>query len=221
MDEVILPAIRPAALDLVARHRADGTLCAIVTATNEFVTAPIARRFGIEHLIATRLEERDGRYTGRPYGTPTYRDGKVVRTGEWLIALGHDWQQLRALLVLQRLGQRHPAAVARLRPGRHQPGRAPDGPRATSTAGPCCDCSHDREAHRPPVPQTLQPAGRSLSFRAHRPPRPANPPATRPPSRGYASRTYRPRRSAPARPCRRTASRPSSSAAACATCCSA
>lgn len=91
MDEVILPAIRPAALDLVARHRSDGTLCAIVTATNEFVTAPIARRFGIEHLIATRIEERDGRYTGRPYGTPTYREGKVVRTGEWLIALGHDW----------------------------------------------------------------------------------------------------------------------------------
>jgi HAD superfamily hydrolase (TIGR01490 family) len=91
MDEVILPAIRPAALDLVAGHRADGTLCAIVTATNEFVTAPIARRFGIEHLIATRIEELDGRYTGRPYGTPTYREGKVVRTGEWLVALGHDW----------------------------------------------------------------------------------------------------------------------------------
>ena len=91
MDEVILPAIRPAALELVARHRNEGALCAIVTATNEFVTAPIARRFGVEHLIATQVEERDGRYTGRPRGTPTYREGKVVRTDAWLAALGHDW----------------------------------------------------------------------------------------------------------------------------------
>ncbi len=91
MDEVILPAIRPAARALVDRHRARGDLCAIVTATNEFVTAPIARAFGVGHLIATGVERRDGRYTGRPHGIPSFRDGKVRRTGDWLAALGRAW----------------------------------------------------------------------------------------------------------------------------------
>lgn len=91
MAEVIVPAIRPAARDLVARHADAGALCAIVTATNAFVTAPIAHAFGIEHLIATELECVDGRFTGRARGTPNYREGKVVRTTEWLQSLGHDW----------------------------------------------------------------------------------------------------------------------------------
>lgn len=91
MDEVITPAIRPTARELVARHASQGDLCAIITATNDFVTAPIARALGIEHLIATRVECRDGRYTGRWVGTPTYREGKVARTDEWLRSLGHDW----------------------------------------------------------------------------------------------------------------------------------
>lgn len=91
MDEVIRPAIRPTALELVARHLDAGDLCAIVTATNEFVTGPIAKAFGVEHLIATTLECVDGRFTGRARGTPTYREGKVARTGDWLRALGHDW----------------------------------------------------------------------------------------------------------------------------------
>lgn len=88
MREVIAPAIRPAARALVERHRERGDLCAIITATNEFVTAPIARAFGIEHLIATGVERVDGRYTGRPAGTPSYREGKIVRTDEWLASLG-------------------------------------------------------------------------------------------------------------------------------------
>ncbi|MBN9461058.1 MAG: HAD family hydrolase [Burkholderiales bacterium] len=92
MQEVIEPAIRPAACALVESHRGRGDLCAIVTATNEFVTAPIARAFGIEHLIATGIETLDDRYTGRPRGTPSFREGKVRRTGEWLTGLGHDWR---------------------------------------------------------------------------------------------------------------------------------
>ena len=92
MDEVIGPAILPAARALVGRHLERGDLCAIVTATNEFVTGPIARAFGIEHLIATGVERVDGRYTGRPQGTPTYREGKIVRTEQWLHSLGHRWE---------------------------------------------------------------------------------------------------------------------------------
>lgn len=91
MDEVIRPALRPAALELVQTHRERGDLCAIVTATNEFVTAPIAREFGIEHLIATGVERIDGRFTGRPKGTPNYREGKVARTEEWLRSLDQRW----------------------------------------------------------------------------------------------------------------------------------
>ena len=92
MDEVVRPAIRERALALVDAHRARGDLCAIVTATNEFVTAPIARAFGVEHLIATGLETGSDGYTGRPSGTPSFREGKVRRTGEWLASLGRDWQ---------------------------------------------------------------------------------------------------------------------------------
>ena len=60
----------------------------MITATNAFVTAPIAKSFGIEHLIATDLEERDGRFTGKPRGTPSFREGKVTRLNEWLSARG-------------------------------------------------------------------------------------------------------------------------------------
>jgi len=83
----ILPAITPAARSLVARHRDAGDLCAIVTATNSFVTAPIAREFGVEHLLATEPEIVEGRYTGRASGTPCFREGKVARLREWLAAL--------------------------------------------------------------------------------------------------------------------------------------
>ncbi len=91
MDEVIRPVLRPQARALVARHADQGEVCAIVTATNEFVTGPIARALGVEHLIATRVECQDGRYTGRSVGTPTYREGKIARTEEWLHTMGHDW----------------------------------------------------------------------------------------------------------------------------------
>ncbi|HEY8249395.1 MAG TPA: HAD family hydrolase [Burkholderiales bacterium] len=84
----ILPMITPAARTLVRRHLQAGELCAVITATNSFVTAPIAREFGIEHLIATEPERRNGRFTGRVAGTPCFRDGKLVRLDEWLAGLG-------------------------------------------------------------------------------------------------------------------------------------
>src|SRR3954470_14766637 len=85
----ILPMITPAARALVRHHLDQDDLCAIVTATNSFVTAPIAREFGVPHLIATEPETRDGRYTGKVAGTPCFREGKVRRLDEWLGGLGH------------------------------------------------------------------------------------------------------------------------------------
>jgi HAD superfamily hydrolase (TIGR01490 family) len=83
----ILPMITPAARALVKRHAAE--LCAIVTATNSFITRPIAREFGVPHLVATEPERRDGRFTGRVSGTPCFREGKIERLSEWLAGLGH------------------------------------------------------------------------------------------------------------------------------------
>lgn len=84
MDRIIEPVIRPQALELVRSHRAAGATCILITATNEFVTAPIARRFGLDHLIASRAEMEDGRYTGRPTGIASFREGKLLRLIEWL-----------------------------------------------------------------------------------------------------------------------------------------
>ncbi len=74
--------------DLVNRHLADADLVAVITATNSFVTAPIAREFGIPHLIATEPEQRDGRFTGEVSGTPCFREGKVTRLEHFLEAQG-------------------------------------------------------------------------------------------------------------------------------------
>jgi len=84
----IVPMIAPQARALVRAHREASDLCAIITATNSFVTAPIAREFGVEHLIATEPESRHGRFTGRVAGTPCFRDGKLRRLEEWLAGLG-------------------------------------------------------------------------------------------------------------------------------------
>lgn len=88
MQTIIRPAITPQALDLVRRHLAAGDVCAVVTATNQFVTAPIARAFGVPHLLATDAEYVAGRYTGRIVGTPCFREGKVSRVAAWLDGLG-------------------------------------------------------------------------------------------------------------------------------------
>ncbi|GAB4038905.1 MAG: HAD family hydrolase [Rubrivivax sp.] len=89
LAEVARPALHPAALELVRRHREAGDLIAIVTATNEFVTRPIAALFGVDHLIATDLE-RDGagRVTGRIRGIPAFREGKIRRVTDWLAGQG-------------------------------------------------------------------------------------------------------------------------------------
>ena len=88
MAERIRPMIGGPARALVGKHQKAGDLCAIITATNSFVTGPIAREFGIEHLIATEPERVNGRYTGRVAGTPCFRDGKLVRLDQWLDGLG-------------------------------------------------------------------------------------------------------------------------------------
>jgi HAD superfamily hydrolase (TIGR01490 family) len=90
MAEVIQPAILPQALELVKKHLDAGDLVAIVTATNHFVTKPIASHFGVAHLIAA-LPELDelGNITGKLRGTPTYGAGKITHTEAWLDQLGH------------------------------------------------------------------------------------------------------------------------------------
>jgi HAD superfamily hydrolase (TIGR01490 family) len=88
MQHVIRPAMTAQALDLVEGHLVAGDLCALVTATNSFVTAPIARAFGIPHLIATDPEFVRGRYTGKIQGTPSFKEGKVLRVNSWLNGMG-------------------------------------------------------------------------------------------------------------------------------------
>ena len=89
VDTVVRPMLHPAALELVQRHRDAGERLALVTATNEFVTRPIAALFGIDTLIATELErDAHGRVTGRIAGTPSFREGKIVRVQAWLAGLG-------------------------------------------------------------------------------------------------------------------------------------
>ena len=86
--EWIVPRIPDSARALLARHRGD--LVVIATATNRFLTEPIAAELGVAHLIATEPELRDGRFTGKVSGTPSFREGKVVRVEAWLAARGQS-----------------------------------------------------------------------------------------------------------------------------------
>lgn len=88
MKESVLPMITQAARDLVQGHRDAGDICAIITATNSFVTAPIAAEFGIEHLIATEPEHKDGEFTGNVADVPCFREGKITRLNNWLATRG-------------------------------------------------------------------------------------------------------------------------------------
>lgn len=92
MAEVIEPVMLPPARALVREHQARGDLVALVTATNDFVTAPIAHAFGIDTLIAVRLErDAGGTITGGIAGTPSYRVGKVTRVAQWLAGQDLGW----------------------------------------------------------------------------------------------------------------------------------
>lgn len=82
--EKIDPIILQAGRDLIEKHRKSGDTLMIITATNSFVTEPIAARLGIEHLIATEPETVDGRYTGKVAGEPSFKHGKVKRLQTWL-----------------------------------------------------------------------------------------------------------------------------------------
>lgn len=88
--EKIEPIVPTAAVALVERHRSAGDTLLIITATNAFVTAPIAAHFGIPHLIASIPEEREGRFTGHLAGTPAFQAGKVERLRQWLAEEGGD-----------------------------------------------------------------------------------------------------------------------------------
>lgn len=117
MKQRIAPMIRDSARALVARHRDEVRV--IITATNSFVTAPIARAFGIEHLIATEPEVRNGEYTGGVSGTPCFREGKVERLEAWLAERGENIKSVlkstfysdshNDLPLLEQVG--HPVAV--------------------------------------------------------------------------------------------------------------
>jgi len=116
MQRKVRPMILAKAPELIAKH-ADA-VTAIVTATNRFITAPIAAELGVPKLIATDIEEVDGVFTGKPRGTPTFREGKIERVNEWLAERGHQladyesWfysDSLNDLPLLERVT--HPVAV--------------------------------------------------------------------------------------------------------------
>jgi len=119
MRQKIKPIILPKAIELAARHAVDADLMAIITATNSFVTLPIAKEFGIEHLIGTDPEQVNGQFTGKVIGVPSFREGKVTRLDAWLQARGLNWQSvteswfysdsLNDLPLLERVT--HPVAV--------------------------------------------------------------------------------------------------------------
>ena len=98
METVVRPAIRSSALSLVQQHQAAGDTVVIVTATNEFVTRPIADAFGVAELIAIQLERdpQSGWYNGEIAGTPSFREGKVTRVEQWLSARGLSWETVEA-----------------------------------------------------------------------------------------------------------------------------
>ena len=99
MEQVVRPGIRPQALDLVQKHQAAGDTVVIITATNEFVTRPIATAFGVSELLAIELERDNtpggsGWYTGEIRGVPSFREGKVTRMEQWLDERALSWDQV-------------------------------------------------------------------------------------------------------------------------------
>lgn len=92
LAQKIHPFITDPARELVEYHRSGNDTLAVITATNDFITRPIADLFGIEHLIATELERVDGAFTGKVVGVPCFREGKITKLREWLARTGGDLQ---------------------------------------------------------------------------------------------------------------------------------
>ncbi len=92
VERTIKPMIAIHSFDLIEKHRAAGALLLIITATNRFVSEPIAELLGIDNLIATEPEQVNGRYTGELTGIPSYAEGKVKRLHLWAAQQGFDWQ---------------------------------------------------------------------------------------------------------------------------------
>lgn len=90
MDKIIRPMMTVKAQNLVNKHKAAGDLCVVITATNSFVTKPIATAYGIDHLIGTDPEMVDGKYTGAVSGVPSFQAGKVTRINQWLAEHGQQ-----------------------------------------------------------------------------------------------------------------------------------
>jgi len=97
MERKVRPMMTEKAKALIEKHRAQGDLLAVITATNSFVTKPIATAYGIEHLIGTTPEEIDGEFTGRVTGVPSYKEGKVTRLQQWLAEQGKTMQDFEAI----------------------------------------------------------------------------------------------------------------------------
>ena len=90
VDKVIKPITLPAAHALVEKHRQAGDTLLVITATNRFVTEPIVKLYGIEHLLATTPELKNDQYTGKFIGTPCFQAGKVKHLEDWLAQTGHS-----------------------------------------------------------------------------------------------------------------------------------
>ena len=95
MSDVVQNAIQKPALNLVQGHQKAGDAVVVVTATNEFVTRPIAAAFGVQELIAIDLvRDSQGEFTGDISGIPSFREGKVTRVEAWLAARNLGWQDV-------------------------------------------------------------------------------------------------------------------------------
>ena len=95
METQIRPRLSQKARELVRKHLDAGDICAMVTATNSFVTGPIARELGIPHLIATIPAQENGRFTGKPRGLPSFREGMIARVDAWLESMGLWWNNFQ------------------------------------------------------------------------------------------------------------------------------
>lgn len=116
MLEKVEPMMLPKAAELLNNHRERGDYLLIITATNRFVTGPIAAHLGVDEIIATDPEEVDGQFTGKVSGTPCFQSGKVTRLNNWLEANPHDLSESyfysdshNDLPLLEQVG--HPIAV--------------------------------------------------------------------------------------------------------------